>query len=134
LTRRRPQFATTLARYFLLWHFSPGDKIENCSAQLLAVCWIVRVELKVHRPRDGVSGLESESKDCETRCLGQSEPMKYWEIIADRLHAEGWSYGIAEHLTKHGLLFCVDAHRDGKRFIVKADDLLTAFLRWRKTR
>jgi hypothetical protein len=54
--------------------------------------------------------------------------MKYWEIIADRLHAGGWYYGIAEHLTKHGLLFCVDAHRDGKRFIVKADDLLTAFL------
>ena len=53
--------------------------------------------------------------------------MKYWEMIADRLHAEGWSYGIAEHFTKHGLLFCVDAHRDGKRFIVKADDLLTAF-------
>ena len=26
------------------------------------------------------------------------------------------------------LFFCVDAHRDGKRFIVKADDLLTAFL------
>jgi hypothetical protein len=43
-------------------------------------------------------------------------------------HTSGWSYGIAEHLTKHGLLFCVDAHRDGKRFIVKADDLLTAFL------
>ena len=54
--------------------------------------------------------------------------MKYWEVIADRLHAEGWSYGIAEHLTKRGLLFFVDAHRDGKRFIVKADDLLTAFL------
>src|SRR5436190_23878425 len=59
---------------------------------------------------------------------GIMPPMKYWEIIADRLHAEGWSYGIAEHLTKRGLLFCVDAHRDGKRFIVKADDLLTAFL------
>ena len=27
-------------------------------------------------------------------------PMKYWETIADRLHAQGWSYGIAEHLTK----------------------------------
>jgi len=39
----------------LLWHFSPGDKIENCSAQLLAVCWIVRVEFKVHRLCDGVS-------------------------------------------------------------------------------
>jgi hypothetical protein len=54
--------------------------------------------------------------------------MKYWEIIADRLHAEGWSYGIAEHFTKHGFLYRVDAHRDGKRFIVKADDLPTAFL------
>jgi hypothetical protein len=52
----------------------------------------------------------------------------FWEIIADRLHAAGWSYGIAEHFTKHGLLFCVDAHRYGKRFIVKADDLLTALL------
>ena len=39
-----------------------------------------------------------------------------------------WSYGIAEHFTKHGLLFCVDAQRDGKRFIVKADDLLAASL------
>jgi hypothetical protein len=43
-------------------------------------------------------------------------------------HSKGGSSGIAEHLTKHGLLFCVDAQRDGKRFIVKADDLLTAFL------
>jgi hypothetical protein len=33
------------------------------------------------------------------------DSMKYWEIIADRLHAQGWSYGIAEHLTKQGLLF-----------------------------
>jgi hypothetical protein len=40
---------------FLLWHFSPGDKIENCPAQFLAVCWIVRVEFKVHRPREGLS-------------------------------------------------------------------------------
>ena len=30
--------------------------------------------------------------------------MKYWEIIADRLHAEGRSYRIAEHLTKRGAL------------------------------
>jgi hypothetical protein len=29
---------------------------------------------------------------------------------------------------QHGFLFYVDAHRDGKRSIVKADDLLTAFL------
>jgi hypothetical protein len=65
---------------------------------------------------------------------GIMPPMKYWEIIADHLHAAGWSYGIAKHFTKHGLLFCVDAHRDGKRFIVKADDLLTAFLSLEKRR
>jgi hypothetical protein len=40
---------------FLLSRFSPGDKIENCSAQFLAVCWIVHVEFKVHRLRDGFS-------------------------------------------------------------------------------
>ena len=40
---------------FLLWHFSLGDKTENCSAQFLAVCWIVHVQFKVHRLRDGFS-------------------------------------------------------------------------------
>ena len=37
-------------RPFLLWHFSPGDKIKYCPAQFLAVCWIVHVEFKVHHP------------------------------------------------------------------------------------
>ena len=40
---------------FLLWHFSPCDKIENCPAQFLAVCWIVRVGFQVHRLRHGFS-------------------------------------------------------------------------------
>ena len=39
---------------FCLGHFSP-DKIENCPAQFLAVCWIVPVDFKVHRLRDGFS-------------------------------------------------------------------------------
>ena len=34
---------TTEGSAFLLSHFSPGDKIENCAAQFLAVCWIDRV-------------------------------------------------------------------------------------------
>jgi len=38
-----------------LSHFSPGDKIENCSAQFLAVWWVVHVELKLHRLRHGFS-------------------------------------------------------------------------------
>jgi hypothetical protein len=28
-------------------------------------------------------------------------------VITDRLHAEGWSYGIAEHLTKQGFSFAL---------------------------
>jgi len=40
---------------FLVRHFSPGDKIENCPAQFLAVCSIVRVEFKGHRLRHGFS-------------------------------------------------------------------------------
>jgi len=35
--------------------------------------------------------------------------MNYWEIIADRLHAEGRSYRIAEHLTKRGVLLTMAA-------------------------
>ena len=40
LARKRTREFST--RPFLLWHFSPGDKIENRSAQFLAVCWIVQ--------------------------------------------------------------------------------------------
>src|SRR6266852_1582506 len=47
--------ALRLTTPFLPSHFSPGNKIENCSSQFLAVCWIVRVEFKVHRLRDGFS-------------------------------------------------------------------------------
>ena len=52
---------------FLLSYFSPGDKIENCSAQFLAVRWIVHVEFKVHRLRDGFSV-------SNPLLLGQSHP------------------------------------------------------------
>lgn len=56
--------------------------------------------------------------------------VKYWEIIADRLSASGWSWGMTTaYDTQAGKLFIVDAHRcDGRRFIVRSDELLTAFL------
>ncbi len=40
---------------FLLSHFSPGNKIQNCPAQFLAVCWIIHLEFEIHRIRDGFS-------------------------------------------------------------------------------
>jgi hypothetical protein len=56
--------------------------------------------------------------------------MKYWEIIADNLHDAGWSLGWVSALDREGrTIWIVDAHRDdGKRFVVHADELLTAFL------
>jgi hypothetical protein len=56
--------------------------------------------------------------------------MKYWEITADKLSASGWSWGWVSAIDSKGrTIWIADAHReDGKRFIVRADEKLTAFL------
>ena len=56
--------------------------------------------------------------------------MKYWEIIADNLSKGGWSWGCVATLDREGrTIWIVDAHRDdGKRFVVRADEKLTAFV------
>ena len=56
--------------------------------------------------------------------------MKYWEIIADHLHDAGWSLGWVSAIDSEGrTIWIVDAHRgDGKRFIVRADEKLSAFV------
>ena len=56
--------------------------------------------------------------------------MKYWEIIADNIKKRGWSWGWVAALDCEGrTIWIVDAHRDyGKRFVVRADEKLTAFM------
>jgi hypothetical protein len=55
--------------------------------------------------------------------------MKYREIIADNLHKAGWSLGWVSALDRKGrTIWIVDAHGYGKRFTVRADEMLTAFL------
>jgi len=56
--------------------------------------------------------------------------MKYWEIIADNLKKLGWSYGYVSAIDTHGRTIRIaDAHRgDGKRFVVHADEKLTALV------
>jgi hypothetical protein len=55
--------------------------------------------------------------------------VKYWEIIADNLSKAGWSWGCVSAIDSSGrTIWIVDAHRDGKRFVVRADEKLTAFL------
>jgi hypothetical protein len=56
--------------------------------------------------------------------------VKHWEIIADNLSKAGWSWGCVSAIDANGrTIFVADAHRgDRKRFVVHADDKLTAFL------
>ena len=55
--------------------------------------------------------------------------LKYWEIIADNLSEAGWSWGIVSAIDCEGEQSgFADAHRGGKRFVVRADEKLTAFV------
>jgi hypothetical protein len=52
------------------------------------------------------------------------------EIIADNLKKRGWSLGYVSAIDSNGrTIWIADAHRgDGKRFVVRADKKLTAFV------
>jgi hypothetical protein len=56
--------------------------------------------------------------------------VKSWEIIADNLSKAGWSWGCVSAIDSNGrTIWIADAHRDdGKRFVVHADEKLTAFV------
>ena len=56
--------------------------------------------------------------------------VKYWEIIANNLSKARWSWGCVSAIDSRGrTIFIADAHRDdGKRFVVRADEKLTAFV------
>ena len=54
--------------------------------------------------------------------------MKYWEVIADNLSKAAWSWGCVSAIDSEGRrIWIADAHRDGKRFVVRADEKLSAF-------
>ena len=55
--------------------------------------------------------------------------VNYWEIIADNLSKAGWSLGWVSAIDSEGrTIWIADAHREGKRFVVRAEEKLTAFL------
>jgi hypothetical protein len=64
------------------------------------------------------------------RRIDLSSPEKYWEVTADNLSKEGWSWGCVSAINLNGrTIWIADAHRDdGKRFVVHSDEKLTAFL------
>ena len=56
--------------------------------------------------------------------------MKYWELIADNLSKADWSWGCVSAIDSNGrTMWIADARRDnGKRFVMRGGDILTAFL------
>jgi hypothetical protein len=55
--------------------------------------------------------------------------MNYWEIIADNLSKAGWNWDCVSALDYEGrTIWVADAHGYGKRFIARADEMLTAFV------
>jgi hypothetical protein len=56
--------------------------------------------------------------------------MKSWEIIADNLSKNGFGWGRVSAIDSNGrTIWIADAHRnDGKRFVVRAEEKLTAFV------
>jgi len=56
--------------------------------------------------------------------------LKYWEIIADNLSKAGWSWASISAADLTGrTMWIADAHRDGgKRFVLRADEKLAAFV------
>jgi hypothetical protein len=61
---------------------------------------------------------------------GQNLLVKSWELVADKLSKAGWTWGCVATIDSNGrTIFVADAHRDdGKRYVVHADEMLTAFL------
>ena len=60
---------------------------------------------------------------------------RIWEIISDNLTKAGWSLGCVSAIDSNGrTVWIAGAHRDdGKRFVARADEKLTAFVELEST-
>ena len=55
--------------------------------------------------------------------------MKYWKIITDNIKESWLERGLVSGVDSQGrTIWIADAHRDGKRFVVRADEKLAAFV------
>jgi hypothetical protein len=55
--------------------------------------------------------------------------VQFWEIISDNLSKAAWTWGCVASVDREGrTIWVVAAERDAQRFIVHADEKLTAFL------
>jgi SH3-like domain-containing protein len=61
--------------------------------------------------------------------ISENITLKCWEIIADNLKKRGWSLRRVSAVDCEGrTIWIADAHCDGKRFVVRTDEMLTVFV------
>jgi hypothetical protein len=72
-------------------------------------------------------GMSNRNRD--NLSLGESRK-RVQEIIAGNLSKAGWSWGCVSAIDSNGrTIWIADAHRDdSQRFVVRADEILTAFV------
>jgi len=59
----------------------------------------------------------------------KSRRVEYWEIIVEKMKKAGFGVGWVSAIDdKKRTVWIVDAHGYGKRFVVRADEKLTAFV------
>jgi hypothetical protein len=90
----------------------------------VGACWTsCRSELPNLHERNTVRDWHNDECDCP-------EPDEELGVIADNLSKAGWSWGCVSAIDSNGrTIWIADAHRDdGKRFVVHAEEKLTAFV------
>jgi hypothetical protein len=54
---------------------------------------------------------------------GRIRRVRYWEAIAENLSKAGFSWGCSSEIDSNWrTIWIADAHRDGKRFVVRAEE------------
>ena len=101
--------------------------------------WPVSVAATARTISDCLIREEGGCTSCMKSAFSSQEqlPVSCFKYAAPLFHVAGggcikagWSYGYVSALDRNGrTIWIADAHRDdGKRFIVRADELLTAFV------
>ncbi len=83
-----------------------------------------------HATRARIAAIADIARKAEGHAASADKCVKYWELVSDKLSKAGWSLGWVSAVDSEGrTVWIVDAHRDnGKRFVVRSDELLSAFL------
>jgi hypothetical protein len=84
----------------------------------------------IHATRARTAAIADIARKAQGHAASADKQVKSWELIADNLSKAGWSLGWVSAVDSEGrTLWIVDAHRNnGKRFVVRSDEMLTAFL------